>query len=68
MKLLTHKITKTPIIKLNNQYYITHHDILSNKIFHNLHAFGTSFIKHPKYNIPFNLIKNPPQNFISNLT
>lgn len=67
MKLLTHSITNSPIIKLNNQYYITHHDILSNEIFHTLHVFGTSSIKHPKFKIPFNLIKNPSQDFISNL-
>ena len=67
MKLYKYKNTNTPIIKLNNQYYITHHDILSNEIFHTLHAFGTSSIKHPKFNIPFNQIKNPTQDFISNL-
>ena len=67
MKLLKHKPTNTTIIKLNNQYYITHHDILSNNILHTLHAFGTSTIKHPKFNIPFAEIKNPPQEFISNL-
>jgi len=67
MKLFNHTPTNTPIIKLNNQYYITHHDVLSNEIFHPLHVFGTSSIKHPKFNVPFNLIKNPPQDFISNL-
>ena len=67
MKLFNHIPTNAPIIKLNNQYYITHHDVLSFEIFHPLHVFGTSSIKHPKFNIPFNLIKNPSQDFISNL-
>ena len=67
MKLLTHTPTNSTILKLNNQFFITHHDTISNEIFHTLHVFGTQSIKHPKFNIPFNLIKNPPQDFISNL-
>ena len=68
IKILTHKSTKSPILKINNEYYIQHWNSLANPIFHTLNCINTNkSFNHPKYKSPFNLILNPPKSFINQL-